>query len=174
MYHDLQEEHFTRPTVVAPRIIIAILVVQALAIGFLTYALLDISRELGSISAVAPRATEYDDNAYASQDGEFTAEHLTEAQLRRIIAEEISAGIGDVTRTELPAAAVVNASTAERSDQTERVAEEIEYHISVGSISTADMESLQGRIARLDPADRKRMLNKLVSAMNAGLIDGRF
>ena len=158
-----------------PRTVAAILVVQTLAVAVLAYALIDVSGKLESLSAgaVAPQPAVPTADSGAAQDSGVPAGYLTEAQLRRIVAEEIKAVIGGNTGNAVPAGTETDVRTAEKSDQARRVEEEIEYHISVGSISAADMEALQSRIATLDPAGRKRMLNKLVSAMNAGLIDGR-
>jgi len=161
---------------VGTKIIVVFLAVQTVAIGLLTYALLDISQKFGSINAasMALEAAENSATADATQNSGVISNQLTEARLRRILTEEINAGLSGVAQTHLPASPEATIGVPERRDQLEQVAGEIEYHISVGSISTADMESLQVKIATLDPAERKRMLNKLVSAMNAGLIDGRF
>lgn len=157
------------------KIIIALLVVQLLAIALLAEALIGISGDLKSIRAgvFAPQTEKRAADATATQVGGTAAENLTEAELRQIIADEIDAGLSGITGKVLPTSAEVSVGTAEQSDKTQRVAEAIDYHISVGSISTAEMDALQAKIAALDPVARKRMLNELVSAMNAGLIDGR-
>ncbi len=164
------------------KIIVVLLAVQTVAIGLLTYALLDISQKFGSINAafMAIEAAENSAIADATQNSGVISNQLTEARLRRILTEEINAGLSGVAQSHLSASPEATIGVPERRDQLEQfeqleqVAGEIEYHISVGSISRTDMESLQAKIATLDPAERKRMLNKLVSAMNAGLIDGRF
>lgn len=158
-----------------PRALVAVLVIQTLAIGLLAYGLIDVSGKLQSISigSIAPQPVEGAADTGAAQDDGSAAGFLTESRLRRIIAEELKAGMSGISSESMPPGAEPDVGTAEQSDRIQRIEQEIEYHLSVGSISTADMEALQARIATLEPAVRKRMLNKLVSAMNAGQIDGR-
>ena len=154
---------------------IALLVVQTLAIGLLAYTLIDFQKDVEAIVATdaAPLARDPSAQSSATRHDRGIHGRITETQLRQIIAEEIRSVVGGdplPTMSNSPDAAIV---LAERSDQRRQVEEEIEYHISVGTISRADMEALQAKIARLDPTERRSMLNKLVQAMNAGLIDGR-
>ena len=99
-----------------------------------------------------------------------------EDRLRQIIREELAAlpagGIGAVKQAE---AEVVLSSTdnAENQYQREQVAQQLNYYTSVGRISDADMQKLQGEIAKLDEASRTEMLRMLTRALNSGQLEGR-
>ncbi len=99
-----------------------------------------------------------------------------ENQLRRIVREELAAQLGTLSATGAPMdSADVSAVRDEvkDQDQRERVAQQLNYHTSVGSISVRDMQVLQGEIAKLDAASRTEMLGKLTRALNSGQLDGR-
>lgn len=95
-----------------------------------------------------------------------------EDRLREIIREELAA-------LPLPANQADGADTyrsmdpAEIEYQREQVAQQLEYHVSVGTISEVDMARLQMQIAKLDAAGRKEMLGELTRAMNSGRLEGR-
>jgi hypothetical protein len=57
--------------------------------------------------------------------------------------------------------------------QRAQVAQQQETYVSVGSISDADMQTLQMDIAKLDAAGRTEMLRKLSRAFNSGNLEGR-
>ena len=98
-----------------------------------------------------------------------------EERLRRIIRQELSAQLQTQQQPgELPDPSIARAP-ADQADyeyQRDQVVRQIDYYRSIGSISQAQMQSLQSDIAYLDPQDRQRMLNRLVQAMNSGEIDG--
>lgn len=97
-------------------------------------------------------------------------------KLRQIIREESRAQLdsrSEADRQTEEAVASGSTSDAEYQYQRERVAQQLEYHTSVGSISDTDMQKLQGEIAKLDEAGRTEMLSKLTQAMNSGQLEGR-
>ncbi len=99
-----------------------------------------------------------------------------EDRLRQIIREELAAlpagGIGAVKQAEAEAV-LSTAAIAERQYQRDQVAQQLNYHTSVGSISDLDMQKLQGEIAKLDAAARREMLRELTRALNSGELEGR-
>jgi hypothetical protein len=56
----------------------------------------------------------------------------------------------------------------------EHVSQQIDYFVSVGSITSSEMSRLQSDIARLAGAERERLLRKVVAALNSGQLKGRF
>lgn len=99
-----------------------------------------------------------------------------ELQLRNIIREELAAFSIATKRSDDPAGSAVTSETEytdENQYQRDYVTQQLDYFESVGRISDAEMQNLQQEIVKLHPADRKRMLNRLIRTMNAGDIDGR-
>ena len=105
-----------------------------------------------------------------------TSNYVNEDRLRQIIREELAAqpdgGIGPAKQVD---AVFASDSTdkAENQYQREQVAQQLNYHTSVGSISNAEMQKLQGEITKLDEASRTEMLRELIRALNSGQLEGR-
>ena len=113
----------------------------------------------------------------ASIDSHAAAMYYSdEDQPRKIIREELAAQLGALSES---GAQKQSAAVLELEDETafqyqrELVAQQLEYHTSVGSISDMDMQKLQGQIAKLDKASRTQMLRKLTRALNSGRLEGR-
>lgn len=97
--------------------------------------------------------------------------------LRQIIREELTAIL------QRPAAAPPKQAQFPPDSRTvdpvelelrrQQVSARLQYHASVGNISTADMQELQLQIAELGEPARTEMLRELVKALNAGQLDGR-
>jgi hypothetical protein len=105
-----------------------------------------------------------------------TIYYLDDNQLRQIIREELAAQLGGKPGPDAETDAFMASNTSDPSEyqyQRELVAQQLEYHTSVGSISDTDMQKLQGDIAKLDAAGRTEMLGKLTRALNSGGLDGR-
>jgi len=100
---------------------------------------------------------------------------LNEAQLREIIRSEFQANISAFvsTKNQTKTTRAETRSQAQLQEQRNKVAEEIEYYISTGTISEVNMSKLQSEIARLDERGRKQMMSKLVGAINNGQLAGR-
>jgi hypothetical protein len=145
----------------------ALILLSILQLGLLVVLLLE---DTGQPSA-AP--VEVEDSVLRVVEAREQQPGISEAEFRSIIREELalltpkSAAVASVD--------VVTTTEAETSDsgQLEYVAQQIDYYTSVGAISAAEMDALQVEVARLSGADRKRMLSKLVMALNAGEIDGK-
>ena len=102
--------------------------------------------------------------------------YMDDNQLRQIIREELGALLDSKSGPETEKDAVVASNAIDNTEiqyQRELVAQQLDYHTSVGSISDTDMQKLQGEIAKLDEAGRKEMLSKLIQALNSGGLDGR-
>jgi hypothetical protein len=111
-------------------------------------------------------------DAYSSESYSYP----TEIQLRHIIREELRSHFdsqpepGNQAKS---ATALSSTDTSEYHHRRELVVQQLDYHTSVGSISNADMQKLQGDIAKIDEAGRREMLGKLTRAMNSGELEGR-
>ena len=102
-----------------------------------------------------------------------SAPGLSSSALRQLIADAVQDQLADrepsVAQADAPSPA-----QRRREDQLAReVGESIQYHISVGTISQADMQTLQQQILRLDQEARRRALGELVTAINDGTIKAR-
>ena len=160
------------------KILIALAVVQTALLLILVGKLVLVDDE----PAVAPGAEESsivsDDYARAQSPGYSyeSGTQLDEYQLRQIIREELAAlSIGsDGSSNQAEAEIVLSAAEiTEREYQRDQVAQQLNYHTSVGSISVADMQKLQTEIAKLDAAGRTEMLRELTRALNSGELEGR-
>ena len=113
----------------------------------------------------------------ASTDGHGSALYYPdEYQLRKIVREELAAQLGALSASNAQdhsAAISGPEDEAKYQYQREMVAQQLNYHTSVGSISDSDMLKLQGEIAKLDAASRKEMLSELTRALNSGELEGR-
>jgi hypothetical protein len=100
---------------------------------------------------------------------------LDEAELRRIIREELAASAAASLLAPPPATSGAVAqlpSAADAAHQLDRVNQQLDEYIRAGSISEPEMAALQGEIARLDPAGQREALGKIVRAMNSGALAG--
>lgn len=147
---------------------------QALAIALMAYALLQQQARVAPVASAEPPNPSTTQTDAPALSGGFSQEPVSEARLREIVAQELKRVIGALAVADKETAAVEASQHIEPDTRDATlVADEIQYHISVGTITQGDMESLQERIARLDPIRRKEMLRTLVKAMNDGRLDGR-
>ena len=114
------------------------------------------STELARHSAPAgDRSYDPPTPAYASQ----SQHDLNATQVRTILQEELRAYFGAASEPAVQQHSAIASNSiddAEFQYQRELVAQQLLYHTSVGSISTADMQILQGGIAKLDAASSSR------------------
>ena len=99
-----------------------------------------------------------------------------EHRLRIIVREELAAQLGALSEAsaQKDSATVLDPEDeAKFQIQRELVAQQLNYHTSVGRISAKDMQMLQMEIAKLDEAGRREMLGELTRAMNSGELEGR-
>jgi hypothetical protein len=115
-------------------------------------------------AAAAPLAT----NPIAVAASPFADED----RLRVIIREELAAQRTMQSGGPAPPPVAARDEVSNRLLQ-ERVSQQIDAYQAAGAITDAQMQELHVQIAQLDAAGRKRMLSKLIRAMNAGDIKGR-
>jgi hypothetical protein len=105
-----------------------------------------------------------------------TAPTVDEAWLRRIIREELARQHNRPASEHNASAAQPTpprAATAADLQRRDNISQRIEAYAATGAITDAQMSELQADIARLDPANRRQMMSKLVRSMNSGDIKGR-
>lgn len=115
------------------------------------------------------------------QENNATSPGRSDDRLRRIIREELTAvtahwpSADGSQEDNGQAPAKQDTDSVRRSDpeQLSAVSETIDYYQRTETISRAQMDSLLADIARLDAADRRAMLSKLMRSMDSGNIDGR-
>jgi hypothetical protein len=124
-----------------------------------------------AIATAAPRGTTFP----AGVGTEGSERCVNEAELRRIVREELAAS---------PAAIATTPPPDNRADDTrhpgaqpagrdfEQLDQQVDEYIRVGAISDAEMAALQEELVRLDPAARRQLLGKIVRAMNSGALKG--
>jgi hypothetical protein len=170
------------------RILAIILLIQSAMVAWLLVRLDAVDRHLDRLSAsIAPSAQSgalvppANRPNEISADGEPGAASLSPDRLRAIIREELGewlAGISkergsDPSSSDSAQAAHVRQAAAGDPVRTEEVAHAIDYYISIGRISDAEMGRLKSDIARLPDPERRRMLARLVGALNSGQLEGR-
>lgn len=97
---------------------------------------------------------------------------LDEAELRRIVREELAAASHPARPPETLSAASQLPGEADAARQLEHVNRQLDEYIRAGSISEPEMAALQGEIAKLDPAGQRETIGKIVRAMNSGALAG--
>lgn len=160
------------------KLLSALFVAQTILILFLFGKLAGIDDQIRGIDAMArtpPSGTQ--DLFRASSDCvPNTSLALSEDQLREIIASELNMQMEALQPNhsqQYSSDVAPGLSPAENQRQLEKVAQQIEYHASVGQISSADMMVLQSEIGKLGPAGRKQMMRELVQRMNSGQLEGQ-
>lgn len=171
------------------RILTIIVLIQSAMVAWLLVRLDAVDGKLSRLSAAtappahsaAPDQPAKTSNR-ASADGQPGAPSLSPERLRAIIRQELGDMLSELSSTQsaVPASPEANPSTSGRlaaagdTQRMETVAHDIDYYISVGYISDGEMSRLQSDIARLPDPERRRMLAKLVGALNSGQLEGRF
>ena len=100
---------------------------------------------------------------------------VEEAELRRIVREELAASAAASLAARPPATSNTVArlpSPADAARQLDHVNRQLDEYIRAGSISEPEMAALQGEIAKLDPAGQQETIGKIVRAMNSGALAG--
>lgn len=150
--------------------LIALSVLQTIGIVVLLLHVIDNERGPASTLHAANPAT-IAPSPFASRS-DTPAALADEGRLRAIIQEELAAQLKVRSHDTVPPPAAVRDEASDRLRQ-ERIAQQIEAYQAAGSITDAQMQELQAQIAGLDDASRKRMMSKLIRAMNSGDIKGR-
>lgn len=103
---------------------------------------------------------------------------LTEADLRRVVREELAARLATATMPDTKASASAPVADG-REDREYRyqlaaATRELDLYRSVGVISESEMHDLQSSILELEEGDRSELMQQLVRALNSGAVKGRF
>ena len=113
---------------------------------------------------------------HEARDAAASEPHDWEASVRRVIREEIGSfeqlhaiGTGSVVRGSGPS----SSSPPHDPARVAAVNRQLDYFISIGQISPAEMSALQREIAGLDEDARRQILGKLTGAMNRGALKGQ-
>lgn len=158
--------------------LIAIGTIQLVAIFWLYAKIADFDDRLAHAAATtqAPTLAHITKPAAMSDMPAGTATVIDEDRLRRIIREELVVQLGNQPSsppTAAHSAAVTSADPVEMEARRKQLSQQLEYYVSVGSISDAEMQRLQIDIARLDAAGRTEMLRELTRALNSGRLEGQ-
>jgi hypothetical protein len=160
------------------KISIALGVIQSALIIYLVVAINELADSNRRLSDEQP-GVDFNESRYTIVPTPAPSSHPTnidENLLRQIIREELSLQLpayvsGDGPEEEMYA-------PTQRSDTGQYSRDEIELSIEqlkgTGEVSAAEMHALEARIVTLDKAERMQMMSKLMAAMNAGEIKGRF
>ncbi len=161
------------------KILVALSALQILVLTVLLTRITALEPDVISIKgpAATERASEVVSHTYASpfMDSKLP-DYPSESRLRAVIREELQRQLAMVPAAELapnPALAVANGTPIADAHQVQLVEQELEYYVSLGSISRIEMANLQRQIAGLDDASRKDLLRKLTKALNSRSLDGR-
>jgi hypothetical protein len=107
--------------------------------------------------------------------------HLIQSELRGIVRDELAAAHAAYFPAQYPQRERAEPESEhgggekarEYQQQLEIVSGDIDYYVSEGSISEAEMAALQIQLAKLDLSGRKQMMRKLLDALNSGDLAGR-
>lgn len=151
---------------------------QLVLLGFVATKLTSIEQALENTELDSPLVVEQA-TARAGHEAQAAAtpeRHDWESSLRRIIREEIGS-VDKVHRIESnPVGQVASVGSSSRPHDPARlvaVNRQLDYFISIGQISPAEMSALQQEIAGLDEGGRRQILGKLTGAMNRGVLKGQ-
>lgn len=167
------------------RFVATVLTVQTVLIVALLVKIMMLEDRVGA--AVADESTVTSGHADSVSTRNATIEGsapLSEDRLRHIVREEFdrklqefAIGAREAAPDDRTNPASSTTSEMQQSNRDPYAADQVErridYFVGVGTISDADMLQLQSEIAKLNEADRSRMLAKLVAALNSGQLDGR-
>ena len=167
------------------KLVVTLLVVQTVLLALLVMKVLGIESRLATASPGQPEAT-FPAAAMPIRDAPLpdAAPAPAEDRMRRIVREELAAQLdritagggepGDTGDGNMETRAPVGTPNSDADPYaSDAVSRRIDYYVSVGTISDVEMQQLQTEIAKLGEADRRRMLGKLVNALNSGRLDGR-
>ena len=109
--------------------------------------------------------------------GSSDCDRLTEAQLRAMFSEELTAQLAAARRSDMEGSAVEDAAPASETGyryQLAAVTQKLDLYESVGVVSDEEMHELQSEIMALNEPHRTAALRRLVRALNSGTLKGRF
>lgn len=160
------------------RLVAILAVAQLVLLGFMASSLIRLEQTVedaalnGAQVAQQARATA----GREVEDAKTPIPEEWESSLRRIIREEIGSGERGHSIEPIPAGPSVGLASSSPPHDPARVAAvngQLDYFISMGRISPAEMAALQWEIAGLDEAARRQIMGKLTGAMNRGALKGQ-
>lgn len=149
------------------KILTALVIVQLLAIGFLTAKVIGLEQQFKANNTAVVEQTQSIDPEDSPVIVTSPGGGITESQVRRVIREELAA-IDRPSPTVEQAEERQALTGYELERQFDLVMETLDYHIQEGRISEVDMANLQLEIAKLDKDRRHQAFSALVKAMNTG------
>ena len=158
--------------------LIAIGIIQLAAIFWLYMKIADLDDRLDR-AAATPREAVPTSQAGPAPTSALSAGNTTfldEDRLRLIIRDELAVQFEDravLQSHASPDAAPTTVDPVEMEARREQLSQQLEYYVSVGRISDAEMQKLQIDIARLDAKGRTEMLRELTRALNSGRLEGQ-
>lgn len=163
------------------KILTALSALQIAAILFLATRIVALERSVDGAPVTAPAAAEPSVAVPAAEVAPAIARaqprgYPDAGEIRRIVRQELAAQLGALTTVapeETVAAEPDPVREAELQHQLAWVDQEIDRYVGVGKISDLEMQLLQGEIAKLDKEGQRRMLGRLVRALNSGELEGR-
>lgn len=158
--------------------LIAIGIIQLAAIFWLYTKIDDLDGRLDRTST-APQQSAHTNQAGPAATSDVSngvSTDIDEDRLRQIIREELLVQSGNPSSSQpqaLRSAASTPVDPVEMEARREQLSQQLEYYVSVGSISDAEMQRLQIDIAKLDAKGRTEMLRELTRALNSGRLEGQ-
>ncbi len=175
----------TRGHIVRMKIVIILCTLQIAVVAGLLFKLdqletkvSDLALRQSAIKATRPGGIPSKESTSATPQPDMQA---VASLLRGIVQEELDFALITLSKPQTPRPAttapafarVEEQADAEYQYQLEVMSAEIDNYVSRGSISDAEMADLHMQLTRLDDNGRKKMMRKLVRAMNSGGLEGR-
>ena len=160
------------------KVFVILAAVQLVLLGFIATKLISLEQAVENAALIGPQIAQRvtATAGHEAQDAAVPGPHDWESSLRRVIREEIGSfeqlrGIetGSVVRGSGSGAN----SPPHDPARVAAVNRQLDYFISIGQISPAEMSALQREIAGLDEDARRQILGKLTGAMNRGALKGQ-
>lgn len=158
--------------------LIALGIIQLAAIFWLFTKIVDLDHRLDHASAT-PQPSAFTKQAGPAANTDNSADvrsSIDEDRLRQIIREELIVQFENHALSQPQAsrsAAAAPLDPAEMAERREQLSQQLQYYVSVGRISDAEMQRLQIDIAKLDAKGRTEMLSELTRALNSGRLEGQ-
>lgn len=155
---------------------IAISIIQLAAILLLYAEITNLDDSLQTVLAAEQQPVSVSDVTRLPTSDDANAGVINEDRLRQIIREELVAHVENGSLPESQVSRSVASATVDplkMEARREQISQQLEYYVSVGRISDAEMQKLQIDIAKLDADGRTEMLRELTRALNSGRLEGR-
>lgn len=164
------------------KFLIALATMQTLVLFFLCVRVLEIDTQTDELAAdfAYARATVSSTDMVSSEaPAGLVRAGPSLAQIRAVVKQEVTLAVNDIavpkmTETRQASLEIQNARSPEENDAIKaNISRELNLYIQSGSAGEMQIASLQSKIAKLPPAEQRKMLGKLVGAINSGDLDAR-